>query len=176
MHILLLFVLLCSSLVFSADYLAPMEMSVSLGWGHFVEFIAAVHFDASFENIAKMQPLLAQRILRLDDSLTSMSGLNTKQMAAAAVFVLLYELGTCKHDCYSNIMDAWKSAMTTEAGRDHGRHIMMETFDDPSTFPGNLAVIVKDIIVANSAADLAKLVASCGLCGPEVVSLFVSHL
>jgi len=155
--------------------LAPLEKAVSLGWGHFVEFIASVHFDASFVNIANMQPLLAQRILSVNDKLPDLAGLTLKQNAAALVFVLLYDLNQCK-SCATDIMDAWKAAMTSEQGRVDGRRIMKDTFDHPETFPENIAIMIKHILDDNSSYDLASTVAHCGICGPRVVGSLIDRL
>jgi len=160
---------------FEAEMLSGLEKAVSLGWGHFVEYIASVHFDASFVNIANMQPLLAQRILKVTDKLPVLEDLTTKQNIAAGVFVGLYELAECSK-CSTDIMDAWKAAMRTEDGRIEGREIMMKTFDQPGTFFDNFSKIVKRILDENGVVDLVDLGRHCAVCSPSIIGALIARL
>jgi len=166
-----------SSLLFGIEsgMLPDLEKEVSLGWGRFVEYIAAVRFDAAFENIAKLQPLLAQRILSVNDKLPNLDGLDVSQTVAAGVFVGLYTINQCSK-CGSSITDAWKKAMEDEEGRAMGRDIMTNAFSNPATFPGKFITVVKKVIGDNSIVDLGALVVKCALCGPSIFSDLIHHI
>jgi len=144
-----------------------LEKRVSIGWANFVEFIATTLFNCDFPTIARLQPILPQSRLTPANSLSNLPGLSTKQKAGVATFTFLYELSRC-HPCFDHIFEVWKAAMQTPEGRAHGRRVMEQTFDDPSTLPRNMGALIKDFYQARGFLDLAKLAAQCSMCLGDV--------
>jgi len=136
-----------------------------------VGFIAATRLNIDFAHFNAQTNVFPPRILTACDTSTVSCAptLNTLQQAMVIACTGVYWLFECE-TCYTPFIAAWRNAMSTDSGRSHGRDIIEQTFQDPSTITHNLKQIIVDYINQNSASQLASLTYNCLKCGPEVLS------